>query len=90
MFGVRDEIDHDLLQVLAEAEDGGDAEIEPGADLHVLGPEHALADLGYVAHQVVELDAGGVGVGAAGEAQEAAHDARGAVHFTHDGAVGRR
>ena len=85
MLGVGDEVDHDLLQVLTEAEDRWDAEIELGQDLDVVGPQDALADLGHVADQVVHLDARGIGVGAAGEAQQAAHDARGAIYLAHDG-----
>jgi len=47
-----------------------------------------VADLGHVVHQVVHLHARRGRVGAPGEAQQAAHDTRGAVHLAGDG--GRR
>ena len=85
MLGVRHQVDHHLLQLLAEPEDRGGGHVELGPQLHVVGPQHALADLRDVPHQLVELHPHGVGVAAARQAQQAAHDASGAVHLAYDG-----
>src|ERR1700693_5157125 len=45
VLGVRDEIDDDLLQLLAEPEDGRRGAVHLRADFHALRPQHTVPDL---------------------------------------------
>ena len=59
--------------------------VERGAKLDAFGAQDTLADLRHVVHQVVHLHASRGGVGAARQAEQAADDARGAVHLARYG-----
>src|SRR5438105_633865 len=49
------EVDHHLLQLLPESEHRRRGLIEPGTELHVVGAQYPLPDLGDVVNQVVDL-----------------------------------
>ena len=84
MLGVGHEVNHDLLQLLAEAQYRLGALIHARAYFDVVGAEHSLPDLRDVTDQLVELNPHGRGVGAARQAQQAPHDAGGAIHLAYD------
>src|SRR3989442_3045900 len=66
MLRVGDEVDHDLLQLLAEGEYGGRGIVEAGAGLPRLGGQHALGGLGDGLGEGGDPHAGGGGGGGAG------------------------
>ena len=84
VLGIGHEVDDDLLQLLTQAEHRFGSLIHVRAHFDIVGAEHALANLRDVAHQVVELDPHGRDIGATGQAQQAPHDAGGAINFPHD------
>src|SRR5207247_8611844 len=57
-------------------------------ELDVVRAQHAAPDLGDVVHEVVDLHPGGQPIGAAREAEQAAHDPGGPIHLAGDGGGG--
>ena len=85
LFGVDDEIEQDLLNLVRVGEDAGQAGGERLEDVDVAQPLFVAAQRERLAHHLVEVDHRPRGVALAREGQEVPDDPGGALRFGEDG-----